>query len=99
MPFIAAIIEARSVAGTALDCDIGPLAAGGRAWNSPAMRQRLDPSRLGPASFAALFGVLYALAAVPVIAGGLLPLVDYPNHLARMAVLAKLPHDPTLQAF
>ncbi len=63
------------------------------------MRQRLDPSRLGPESFAALFGVLYALAAVPVIAGGLLPLVDYPNHLARMAVLAKLPHDPTLQAF
>jgi hypothetical protein len=63
------------------------------------MRQRLDPSRLGPASFAALFGVLYALTAVPVIAGSVLPLVDYPNHLARMAVLAKLPHDPTLQAF
>jgi len=63
------------------------------------MQQRIDPSRLGPASFAALFAALYAVAALPVIACDVLPLVDYPNHLARMAVLAKLPHDPTLQAF
>ena len=58
-----------------------------------------DPSRLSPRAFALLFLVLFALATVPVMLCGILPLVDYPNHLARMALLARLPHDPTLARY
>ncbi len=47
-------------------------------------------------AFAALFAVLFALASVPVLTSGVLPLVDYPNHLARMALLARLPGDAAL---
>ncbi|HUZ74355.1 MAG TPA: hypothetical protein VMU87_15335 [Stellaceae bacterium] len=63
------------------------------------MRQGLDPSRLSPLAFAALYAAFFALAAVPVLRAGMLPLVDYPNHLARMQLLASLPHDATLQRF
>jgi hypothetical protein len=63
------------------------------------MRHGIDPSRLTPWAFAGLFAVLFALAAVPVVRCGILPLVDYPNHLARMALLARLAQDPTLQRF
>ncbi|HUB97284.1 MAG TPA: hypothetical protein VL993_15285, partial [Stellaceae bacterium] len=49
--------------------------------------------------FAALFIVLFAVAVVPVLRSGVLPLVDYPNHLARMAIIARLPHDPILQHY
>ncbi|MDE2165783.1 MAG: hypothetical protein KGJ66_05535 [Alphaproteobacteria bacterium] len=38
--------------------------------------------------FAALFAVLLAFACVPLLLTPLPPLVDYPNHLARMHVLA-----------
>ena len=55
--------------------------------------------RLSPREFWALFVALYLLAAVPVLGSVMLPLVDYPNHLARMALLARLPHDPVLQRF
>jgi hypothetical protein len=58
-----------------------------------------DPSRLSPGTFAALFAALFALAAVPVLLCGILPLVDYPNHLARMALLARLSHDPMLRQY
>lgn len=63
------------------------------------MRQGLEPSRLSPLAFAALYAAFYALAAVPVLRAGILPLVDYPNHLARMQLLASLPHDAALQRF
>ncbi|HUH84692.1 MAG TPA: hypothetical protein VLX85_08770, partial [Stellaceae bacterium] len=38
--------------------------------------------------FVPLFAVLFALAAMPVLLCDTLPLFDYPNHLARMHVLA-----------
>jgi hypothetical protein len=46
-----------------------------------------------------LFAILFVLAAFPVSLIKILPLVDYPNHLARMYLLANLPSSPTLQAF
>jgi hypothetical protein len=58
-----------------------------------------DPCDLSPRAFTALFAGLFALACVPVVTSGILPLVDYPNHLARMALLERLPHDATLQQF
>ena len=63
------------------------------------MRQGLDGSRLSPLGFAALFASVFALAALPVARTLILPLVDYPNHLARMALIARLPHDPALQQY
>jgi hypothetical protein len=50
-------------------------------------------------AFAAAYTALLAAAAVPLCLGDILPLVDYPNHLARMALLAALPDAPTLQQF
>ncbi len=58
-----------------------------------------DPSRLSPRAFALVFAALLAAVSVPVLLCGILPLVDYPNHLARMALLARLPHDATLAQF
>ncbi|MGH7087588.1 MAG: hypothetical protein ACREFQ_01665, partial [Stellaceae bacterium] len=58
-----------------------------------------QPIQLSPRGFAALFAILFALAAAPVLRAGVLPLVDYPNHLARMGVLAQLPHAPLLQRY
>jgi hypothetical protein len=49
--------------------------------------------------FAWLFGALFALAAVPVLLCNSLPLFDYPNHLARMHILADLSRSETLQHF
>jgi hypothetical protein len=63
------------------------------------MRQGPDWSRLSPRGFAALFAALAALAALPVLLCGILPLVDYPNHLARMQLIARLQFDPDLQRF
>jgi hypothetical protein len=59
----------------------------------------IDPSRLTPRAFAALFAALFVLAALPVLRSAIPPLVDYPNHLARMAILAHLAQDATLQQF
>ena len=65
----------------------------------PSMLAGLEPSRLSGRAFAGLAAILFAVVAVPVLACDMLPLVDYPNHLARMAILAKLPHAPALQQF
>ncbi|HLJ20418.1 MAG TPA: hypothetical protein VKU84_09480 [Stellaceae bacterium] len=46
-----------------------------------------------------VFAALFVLCALPLSLGAILPLVDYPNHLARMYLLANLPSSPTLQAF
>ena len=54
---------------------------------------------LGPRRFALLFAALFAAAAVPVLACDTLPLFDYPNHLARMHILADLARSPELQRF
>ena len=46
-----------------------------------------------------VFAALFLLCAVPVSFSTILPLVDYPNHLARMYLLATLPSWSTLQTF
>jgi hypothetical protein len=58
-----------------------------------------DPSRLSPRAFAALFALLFAASSLPVLLNGMLPLFDYPNHLARMAILAHLASDATLRQY
>jgi len=58
-----------------------------------------DPSRLSPRVCAISFAVLIAAAALPLLLVDVLPLVDYPNHLARMALLARLPQDATLARY
>lgn len=62
------------------------------------MQGARQPSRLGFAGFLALFAVLMALSAVPLFLTELPPLLDYPNHLARMHLLPSLP-SPILQQF
>ena len=54
---------------------------------------------LGPRRFVLLFAALFAAAAVPVLVCDTLPLFDYPNHLARMHILADLARSPELQRF
>lgn len=49
--------------------------------------------------FAALFVSLLVLASLPLWPGEMLPLLDYPNHLARMYLLAHLAEQPGLQQF
>ncbi len=58
-----------------------------------------DPLRLGGRRFAALFASLALAAAVPVLLCDTLPLFDYPNHLARMHILASLPDSGALQRY
>jgi hypothetical protein len=45
-----------------------------------------------------LYGVVFALLAVPIFSVTVPPLVDYPNHLARMHILAAYATSPELQA-
>lgn len=58
-----------------------------------------DPLRLDGASFAMLFVALALLVSLPVLTCGTLPLVDYPNHLARMHILSALPNSESLQRY
>jgi len=46
----------------------------------------------------AFFG-LYVVTALPILRAELPPLLDYPNHLARMHVLVTLPQSPALQQY
>jgi hypothetical protein len=55
--------------------------------------------RLDGATFAALFALLAILATLPVLLCETLPLVDYPNHLARMHILATLKNSAQLQSY
>ena len=48
---------------------------------------------------APVFLILFALAAAPVLLCDMLPLFDYPNHLARMHILARLSESPVLQGY
>lgn len=57
----------------------------------------MDPTRLSFRAFAVLFAALFALAAAPLWQVEILPLFDYPNHLARMGLLAELPQSATLR--
>jgi hypothetical protein len=63
------------------------------------MQAEIDLSALGARRFALLFAALFAVAAAPVLLCDTLPLFDYPNHLARMHILADLARSPDLQQF
>jgi hypothetical protein len=54
---------------------------------------------LGFGAFAALFLALFVLAILPLTLSEVPPLLDYPNHLARMFLLAHLDAAPVLQQF
>jgi len=55
--------------------------------------------RLSAAWFWLAFIGLYLIAALPIVAVELPPIVDYPNHLARMHVLLEQPRSETLRQF
>jgi len=61
------------------------------------MQDEVRPLALSPHAFLALFLILAAIACVPLLLTELPPLLDYPNHLARMHLLAADP--PALQPF
>src|SRR5665213_2136688 len=54
--------------------------------------------KLGTAWKLAVIG-LCAILIAPLLIVDVPPLLDYPNHLARVFVLARLPHDPILARF
>jgi hypothetical protein len=58
-----------------------------------------EPSATGLPRPALVFAALFVLAAIPVSLSTMLPLLDYPNHLARMYLLAHLQDSPTLQTY
>ncbi|HKX11135.1 MAG TPA: hypothetical protein VJN67_23250 [Stellaceae bacterium] len=58
-----------------------------------------DAGALSPARFWATFAVLFLVAALPLLSVELPPLFDYPNHLARMDLLSRLPASQTLQRY
>ena len=62
------------------------------------MEEGEQPRRLGFGGFAVVFAVLLALAAVPLFLTEILPLLDYPNHLARMSLLPGIA-SPALREF
>lgn len=64
----------------------------------PAARAR-RPHDLPLGLIAAIFAVCFALVAIPVLTHPLPPFADYVNHLARMHVIAALPHDGDLSRF
>ncbi len=53
------------------------------------MRAGLDLCDLTAAQFALLFAIFFIVAAVPILVVETVPLFDYPNHLARMHILAQ----------
>lgn len=65
----------------------------------PSAQQGLDLSNLPFRAFAALYAGLFLAAAVPLWLCDILPLFDYPNHLARMYLLAHLAGSPALREF
>jgi len=72
-----------------------------RAANGEAVSNRggIDLADLPFRVFAALFAALLLIACIPLLLTPLPPLVDFPNHLARMHLLAALSHSPTLQQY
>jgi hypothetical protein len=62
------------------------------------MQQAREWRRLSFGAFLALFAALTLLAAAPLLLTPLPPLLDYPNHLARMHLLPSLPV-PALRQF
>src|SRR5262249_25617453 len=58
-----------------------------------------DIGALSAARFWAAFAALFLVAALPVLSVELPPLFDYPNHLARMDLLRRLPESEALQRY
>ena len=56
-------------------------------------------AQLSAGKIAALFAVLLAIAAVPILLNPLPPISDYINHLARMHIIAAGNSDPFLQRY
>ena len=54
---------------------------------------------LTAAGFWAAFAFLFVVAALPVLGAELPPIFDYPNHLARMDLLVRLPGSQALQRY
>ena len=67
--------------------------------SGPAVRARIDLADLGTRQFVLLFAAFFLVAAIPVLAVETLPLFDYPNHLARMHILADYDSAPLLRQF
>jgi hypothetical protein len=63
------------------------------------MHARIDLADLSARQFALLFAIFFIIAAVPVLTVETLPLFDYPNHLARMHILADYDRAPLLRQF
>jgi hypothetical protein len=74
---------------------IGPERGGG----PPAMRTRIDLTNLTASKFALLFAAFFIVAAVPILAVATPPLLDYPNHLARVHILADYERSASLRQF
>ena len=66
---------------------------------SPRQTSRPTASRFTRTQLAALFLALATLAAIPILTHPVPPLSDYPNHLARMHIIAVLDRDPDLSRF
>lgn len=67
--------------------------------SSEAPPQAAGPGRLSARWFWLAFLGLYLLTALPIVRADLPPLVDYPNHLARMHVLIDQPRSAALQQY
>ncbi len=75
----------------------GSAAEPGAAGQGFLMQHAREPWRLSFGAFLALFAVLTLLSAVPLLLTPLPPLLDYPNHLARMHLLTSPPALPLRQ--
>lgn len=62
-------------------------------------RSRIELANLPFRVFATLFAALFLSVCVPLLLTPLPPLVDYPNHLARMHVLADWSRSPLLRQY
>jgi hypothetical protein len=63
------------------------------------MRAAIDLTELSARQFAVLFAAFFIVAAIPILAVETLPLFDYPNHLARMQILADYDRSTFLRQF
>jgi hypothetical protein len=59
----------------------------------------LDLTDLSARRFLLLFAACFVVSAIPILLVDTLPLVDYPNHLARMHIIAAYDSAPALRQF
>src|SRR5882724_6329204 len=63
------------------------------------MPASFDLADLSAPRFCLAFALCFAAAALPILLVGTLPIVDYPNHLARMHILAAYDGSAPLRQF